>query len=247
MSPEKMTGKLEKAKATWQAKYGVDNVMQVPEKVAKMEETCLSRHGVRNYRQSPKCIEQSRATCLERYGEISYAKTEECKRKAIATNRKHWGADTYTQSDDFKSKHDVIQQKTVESRRRNGTANSSSQEVIVDAVLRARFGSDDVIAQYRSARYPFRCDFYIKSLDTYIELNIGWVHGGHWFDPNDESDQEKLAYWTERGTDYYKDAIRTWTIRDVKKRKTAIENKLNYQVFWKLDLSDFYAWLSGIA
>lgn len=217
LSPEKMTGKLEKAKATWQAKYGVDNVMQVPEKVAKMEETCLSRHGVRNYRQSPKCIEQSRATCLERYGEISYAKTEECKRKAIATNRKHWDADTYTQSDDFKSKHDVIQQKTVESRRRNGTANSSSQEVIVDAVLRARFGSDDVIAQYRSARYPFRCDFYIKSLDTYIELNIGWVHGGHWFDPNDESDQEKLAYWTERGTDYYKDAIRTWTIRDVKK------------------------------
>ena len=27
-------------------------------------------------------------------------------------------------------------------------------------------------------RYPFACDFYISSLDLFIECNYHWTHGG---------------------------------------------------------------------
>ena len=34
--------------------------------------------------------------------------------------------------------------------------------------------------------------------------------------------------WKSKNSPYYLDAIKTWTIRDVNKRKIAKENKLNY-------------------
>lgn len=46
-------------------------------------------------------------------------------------------------------------------------------------------------------------------------------------------------------SDYYKEAICTWTVRDVRKRQAAIDNHLNYVVFWKNDLSDFKQWLEA--
>lgn len=56
------------------------------------------------------------------------------------------------------------------------------------------FNVDDIIRQYSDNRYPFCCDFYLKSLDLFIELNFHWTHGGHPFDENSQADQEKLAY-----------------------------------------------------
>lgn len=39
----------------------------------------------------------------------------------------------------------------------------------------------------------------------------------------------------QKHTLYYECAIKTWTIRDVNKRNTAVKNHLNYIVFWNLN------------
>lgn len=36
-------------------------------------------------------------------------------------------------------------------------------------------------------------------------------------------------------TKYYNNAITTWTVRDVQKRKVAKENNLNYKEFWNIN------------
>ena len=108
------------------------------------------------------------------------------------------------------------------------------------------FGEHDVIRQYKDPRYPYCCDFYIKSLDLFIELNATWLHGGHWFNDINESDLNKLTRWSnkvQQGSKFYQVAIDVWTVRDVNKRLTALKNNLNYVVFWCTDLSDFKAWL----
>ena len=49
-------------------------------------------------------------------------------------------------------------------------------------------GEDDIIRQYNSERYPFSCDFYIKSLDVFIEYQGFWSHNVHPYNPDSEED-----------------------------------------------------------
>lgn len=94
------------------------------------------------------------------------------------------------------------------------------------------FGRSNVKCQYKSDKYPFYCDFYISSIDTYIELNYHFSHVGHWFE-NSKSDKALVAYWHKIYSDYYFDkTYKTWCVSDVQKRKCARINKLNYLVFW---------------
>lgn len=101
--------------------------------------------------------------------------------------------------------------------------------------LKLKYNENDIIKQYfDSERYPFCCDFYIKSEDLFIELHANWTHGGHPFDPNSEEDLEKLAIWQEKAktSKYYKNAIYQWTDLDVRKASIAKENNLNFIVIY---------------
>lgn len=84
-------------------------------------------------------------------------------------------------------------------------------------------------------RYPFHCDFYVRPLDLFIELNASWTHGGHWFDENNPLDVEIRDDWYMRAVRqkslYYAMAIDVWTDRDLLKKRTAEANHLNYLVF----------------
>lgn len=134
-------------------------------------------------------------------------------------------------------------------KRRNGTINTSGPENDLYVLLCLKFGSSDVCRQYNEdSRYPFFCDFYIRSLDLFIELNASWTHGGHWFDERNFSDVQTLMIWHEkaRSSRYYEAAIETWTVRDVLKRQTAIWHNLNYLVFWDNDLTDVNIWLNTL-
>ena len=109
------------------------------------------------------------------------------------------------------------------------------------------FGKSDIDRWYnKDVRYPFHVDFYIKSLDLFIELNATWLHGKHWFNPNDKGDINRLNVYVDKvkmGKMFYQSAIDVWTKRDVLKRETAKKNHLKYMVFWNQDLSDFYQWV----
>ena len=95
-------------------------------------------------------------------------------------------------------------------------------------------------------KYPFNCDFYIPELDLYIECNFHWTHGHKPFDKDDEYCKKQLFNWKFKAenSQFYKNAINTWTVRDVNKRKIAQENKLNYIEFW--NLNEIKTWLEMI-
>lgn len=130
-------------------------------------------------------------------------------------------------------------------RKKNGTFNSSPQEAIYFVKLCELFGEDNVTQHYRDQRYPFHCDFYIKSLDLFIELNFHWTHGGRPFDPNDEWCQKKLTLWEEKSktSKYYLTALKVWTLSDVKKVSVAYTNNISLIVLYE---DNFDELLSGI-
>lgn len=128
--------------------------------------------------------------------------------------------------------------KAFETKLRNGTFKKvdTVAEIELYNVLVKLFSEDDIVHPYRdNNRYPFNCDFYIKSVDLFIELNRYWTHGGRPFDPNDEECQNQLDRWKEKAetSKFYKNAIDTWTVRDVHKMSVARENNLNYIYLYK--------------
>lgn len=132
-------------------------------------------------------------------------------------------------------------------KRKNNTFHASSTEKKVKKRLCDYFGKDDILTEYSSEDYPFNCDFYIKSLDLYIEINVYFSHGGHFYDSNNVEDVKKYELWKKKSehSTLYKKAIYVWVNRDLLKRKTALQNNLNYLVFWRYDLADFDEWLNN--
>ncbi|MBO5435604.1 hypothetical protein J6A31_07410 [bacterium] len=206
-------------------------------------------------------------TCIERYGTKRYLDSVEGKEKINkikSTPEFRNKMRTIIMSNDVQSKikQTSLQRygvtsamklvetidKVGDTKRKNKTWRTSKPEEIMHKMLVEKFGETDVIRQYKEKRYQFHCDFYIKSLDLFIELNATWLHGGHWFDDNNQDDLTLLNNWLckiKDGKHFYEAAIDVWTVRDVQKHQTAINNGLNYVVFWKNDLSDFKQWLKS--
>lgn len=143
-------------------------------------------------------------------------------------------------TDEWKKKQSkILSSKKVQAKRyktvtKNKTFTTSKPEEILYKELCEQYGEDNVVRQYMEERYPFKCDFYIKSNDLFIELNRHWTHGGRPFDPMDDSCKEQLKHWKKKAkkSKFYKTAIRVWTQLDVMKRETAKRNKLNYEIIW---------------
>jgi len=121
-------------------------------------------------------------------------------------------------------------------KRERGTFNTSNPEETYYKSLVQIYGEEDIIRQYRDKRYPFSCDFYIRSLDKFIELNLHWTHGGHPFDSTSEEDiqHKKLLESKSETSQYYANALYVWTDLDVRKQRIAKENNLNYEVIYSL-------------
>jgi hypothetical protein len=216
-------GQRKKIVATCRERYSVDRYLdsdEGKEKIANIKSTSEFRSKMRNIISSDEIQSKTRMTSLNRYGVEFPAQTKE------------------------------VQDKIYRTKKKNHTVTSSKSEIRMYNILIDRFGKDDVVHQYKhDTRYPFVCDFYIKSLDLFIELNAHWSHGSRWFDYNNADDLHVLDKWKSKAYDekslYYEAAITTWTVRDVKKKQTAIDNKLNYVVFWQTDLSDFMDWINS--
>ena len=124
---------------------------------------------------------------------------------------------------------------------KNKSFNTSKDEEKLYNLLCNKYGAENVITPYTSARYAdkngyqFKCDFYVTSQDLFIELNDHWTHGGHPFDNTNAEDLLLLKKWQERAEEskFFKNAIYVWTDLDVKKQKCAKENNLNYIVIYR--------------
>lgn len=221
----------------------------------KRKQTCLKKYGVENVHQLDSVKEKIKETCLEVYGVDNPAKNELVKQKTKETNSVLWSDKSnyhnlkqakqtllkrfHSMENFYKWRYDNMDWETtiakqIQTKREHNTFNYSQPEEDLYQELCVQYGVDNVIRNYKDERYPFYCDFYIKSKDLFIELNRHWTHGGHFFDPNNEDDLQKLSAWEEKAktSSYMEYAIINWTVRDPLKKKTAEENKINYQVIW---------------
>lgn len=219
-----------------------DNPMYSEAVKEKRRQTMLAKYGVEHPNQNPeikaKMLDKMRKTNLELYGvenamqvsKIAYKSAEHRQTAMMAK----YGAGNSVQVKD-------IRDRIFDTRRKNGTLNSSEGEDVLHEMLIDRFGADDVFRNVVvDSRYPYHVDFYIKSRDLFIELNGDKCHNDHWFDPTNERDLQILKSWQENRDrieasgkkSRYTKYINTWTISDVNKRNSAKQANLNYIVFW---------------
>lgn len=246
----------EKAKQTLIQKYGVENAFSSTEIKDKIAQTNLDRYSCTNVGQNEQIKEKIKQTNLFKYGVSCTLNTEEGKTKSRATMRAKYGYEYSMQDPDqsqqiiaksqetkanwsTEKKEEIFQRivnSSITTKRQNHTFNTSSAEEKFYTQLLTRFSKEDIFRQYKDERYPFCCDFYIKCLDLFIELNLTWTHGFKAFEGTEE-DLSKLALWQEKAksSKYYQNAIETWTVRDVKKQQTAKQNNLNYIVIYNED------------
>lgn len=151
---------------------------------------------------------------------------KEVKDKKRITMLRNYGVDN-------PSRDPAVRRKRLETKRKNGTFTTSTPENKAYKILLSKY--PDIVRQYSSDKYPYMCDFYIPSTDTYIEYNGNWTHGGHPFDPLCEEDNAVLSEWKTKNTQYYDSAIDVWTVRDPDKRKTASASGIHYIELWNID------------
>lgn len=169
-------------------------------------------------------------TNLKKYGVSCVLKDENIFKKGKKTLFKRYGVYNPSQCKQ-------IIDKKYETKIYNKTYGTSKDEEKIYSLLQQKYPS--TIRQYKSDLYPYACDFYIPEIDTYIEYNGFWTHGGEPY-MGSEKQQEKLKLWESKNKPQYNKAINDWTVRDILKRKTAKNNNLNYLEFF--NINQFNEW-----
>ena len=223
--------RLEKCKITSNAKYGCDWPTQNKEICNKAVNTKIEKYGKES-------ISQSLKNWCNNHNVSAPICVPEIKSKISQKIHSKYGVNWFLSSDYINSircNKEIIN-KICETKWKNKTFNSSKIEHLFLQYLQNRFGNDDVLSQYKSIEYPYNCDFYIKSIHLYIEIQGYWTHGNHPYDEQNECDRNTLNKWKNKGSKKYLEAIQTWTIRDVEKRNVAKDNKLNYLEIFSTNL-----------
>lgn len=191
-------------------------------RVRRCKQTKLFLHGDENYNN----LEQMKKTKLSIYGD-----TFGNRKKITESKRKLYGHDMCSN----------IEQRVDDYRKTRALNNSymSSTETAVYNQLLTKF-STVKYNYYDKKRYPFLCDFYIEDIDTFIELNYHWSHGGEPF-TGTKDQLDIVSYWYKKG---WIGNIKSWTYRDVKKRLTAKLNNLSYLEFFTPE--EFNKWFKSI-
>lgn len=157
--------------------------------------------------------------------------TDAYKNKITNTLLERYGVDNAFKADFVKVQCNTpeVVKKRFNTMKENNTIRSSKLEDKYYKKLLKLFG-DDVIRQYKDYRYPYACDFYIKSLDLFIEIQGLWTHGPHPFNKDNPEDLMLKEQWELKAKEsaFYVNALETWCERDVTKLNSIIENNLNY-------------------
>ena len=228
---------LQKIKNTNLKKFGVEFPLQQLKKenseiYQKISQTCINKFGVDSPLKNKEVREKIKQTNIQKYGVDSPLKNKEIREKIKQTNIQKYGVDNPLKNKEIWKKSQDNRQISSKSKLENNFLN----------YLKLKYESDDIITQYKSKEYPYYCDFYIKSINLYIEIQGHWTHNDHPFDINNLNDQLIMNKWRTKSLSdkYYKNALNTWTIKDVEKRNTAIQNNLNYlEIFGKTDLNKY--------
>jgi len=231
----------EKCLNTNNRKYGTNYYFQSEDFKEKSKIKNKEKYDSSLYCNSEDFNEKSKKSIKEKYNSDYYFQCEDFKEKSKNTCKEKYGVSIYTKSNEYKDlfkdkdwiKNNML--KSYNTKKKNNSFNKSQPEDDLYKILLEEY--PDTIRQYRSKVYPFNCDFYIPSKDLYIEYQGTWTHNNHAFDPLNENDINELNKWKEKSktSNFYINAIETWTISDVKKRNIAKENNIKYLEIWNID------------
>ena len=241
-------------------KYGAYDVMHIPHILQKIKDTNLKKFGVefplqQLKKENSEIYQKISQTCINKFDVDSPLKNKEVREKIKQTNIQKYGVDNLFKNDIIKEKikqtniqkygvDNPLKNKEIWKKSQDNRQISSKSKLENNFLnyLKLKYEPDDIITQYKSKEYPYYCDFYIKSINLYIEIQGHWTHNDHPFDINNLNDQLIMNKWRTKSLSdkYYKNALNTWTIKDVEKRNTAIQNNLNYlEIFGKTDLNKY--------
>lgn len=209
-------------KQTMVAKYGVDSNFKRSEVIEKNK--IASHTPEANNKRKQTNFQKYRVGCIFELPEIQEkAKTNSHTPEAIA--KIHINRD-YRQ----------IAIATAKTKKKNG--NKSTLELVFENYCKQL--NLMYIEEYSDERYPFPCDYYLPTLDCFIEINGSWVHQDHIFNKNIDEELYKTWKQKSKNSKYYFSALKTWTEKDPAKLNIAKENNLNYIILW--NLNDIHEW-----
>lgn len=219
----------EKLRKTNQSLYGVD--------VGFQTQQCIDNSH------SKTAIDKKNQTMLKRYNVLTFISTDNVRQKITNTLLDRYNVSNSYQIPQIREKAIISAnteqsiQKRHNTRKVNGWNSNKVENFVKEFLYINKF---DFEYNWKSNLYPWKVDFYIRDLNLFLELNLFWTHNFHWFDPTNSQDMQTLSNWQQKNNEYYDNAIKIWTIRDIQKRDFAIENNLNYVVVWnKTQLSQF--------
>lgn len=185
-----------------------------------IKKSVYEKYGVENIFQYKPIIDKSKEKCLKLYGCTNISQSNTWK-NIIHKNCLN------------------ISRKRFHTLQKNGTLGKtiSNEENKIGEMLKIKFPL--VKSQYMCKKYPWKCDFYIPEIDTYIEYQGFWMHGKEPYKGTKEQ-FEKIKLWESKNTQQYKRAIKTWTEIDVEKRIQAYKSNIKYLEFF--NMNDFIKW-----
>jgi len=221
----------EKKKQTSMKHYGILYPIQSTEIKDKMEHTMFDKYGVKNASQSIIIKAKKKATCLQNYGVDHPLKSPKIKEKIK-----------------FLYDSGATQEKIYKTKKANNSLGKSKEEDMIYELLLQKY--PDAIHHHKDENYPFVCDFFIPSTNTYIELNFTWMHGESPYIGSPEQ-LDMIKSWSAKSKEInskgkektsYRDAIHIWTERDPMKISYAIKNNLDFLCFY--DKQCFLDWFN---
>lgn len=143
----------------------------------KQEKTNQEKYGFKSTAEHPHVNEKARITCRERYGGDGPQCSEKIKEKKANTNLQRYGVKNILEREDIKKKINSIEtkHKAHETMKLNNTYRTSKIENKCYEMLCDIFTSNDVERQKWLYKWPI--DFYIKSLDLYVQFDGVYWHG----------------------------------------------------------------------
>jgi hypothetical protein len=150
-------------------------------------------------------------TWLTRYGVKNILSSLEIQEKIKSTNLERYGREVYAGGDDWESKldRDDIARKAWLTKIKNGSCSKSAPEERLATILEKEFGKENIHRQILTIKQWI--DFYIVSLDLYIQ-----VDGIYWHGLNRDLEIIKLGK-TSQDQKIYKQILRDEKLNDYMK------------------------------
>ncbi len=152
------------------------------------KKTCLERYGVEHPMIDPTSDYRRKRdkTMLKRYGHTIPTKSDVVKTKTQRTCQERYGVPFPMMNESIKARMveslkqndlQAIAIKRIDTMKRNNSFKKSRAEDKMYALLVEQFGNDDVERNKRPEGTAWPIDFYVKSIDTWIQVDGVYWHG----------------------------------------------------------------------